>query len=140
MSNEYKELKIVGYNNNEYWFYDCYGLTDCKDELNSLMKYEVEIKGILIVKDEVGYHACNKSAVWDDLEGYTDILQNENELPDNQFYIVTYYKYDGSGLEQLIDFGITKQQIIDNVNNQKYIEGADYFTMEQLTQLEDLAA
>ena len=35
-------------------------------------------------------------------------------------------------LEQLVDFGITKQQIIDNVIAQKYVEGADYFTMDQL--------
>lgn len=99
MSEKYEELKIVGFNSNEYWFYDCYGLTECKNEINNYIKYKVETKGILVVKDEVGYHACDKSAVWEDLEGYTDTVQNENELSDNQCYIVAYYKYDGSGLE-----------------------------------------
>lgn len=140
MNEKYEELKIVGFNNNEYWFHDCYGLTECKDEINNHFEQKVETKGILVIKEKSGYHACNKSAVWDDVEGYVDTLQNENDLPDNQLYIVTYYRYDGSGLEQLIDYSITKQQIIDNVNNQKYVEGADYFTMEQLKQLEEIEA
>lgn len=68
------------------------------------------------------------------MEGYVDDLQNEKDLPEGKNYIVTYFKLcdDCSGLEQLVDFGITKQQIIDNVIAQKYVEGADYFTMEQL--------
>lgn len=69
------------------------------------------------------------------MEGYVDKIQNENELPDGQ-YIVTYFKLcDTTGsvdLEQLVDYGITKEQIIENVNAQKYVEGADYFLMEQL--------
>ena len=71
--------------------------------------------------------------------GCVDTLQNENNLLDNQLYIVAYYKYNGNRLEQLIDYKITKQQIIDNVNNQKYVDGADYFTIEQLEELEELA-
>lgn len=93
-----------------------------------------EIEGIVDIDKEIGFHACNKSGLYDDMEGYVDELQNENDLPDGKIYVVTYFKLceDCSGLEQLVDFGITKQQIIDNVTAQKYVEGADYFTVEQL--------
>lgn len=93
-----------------------------------------EIEGVVDVNKEIGFHACNKSGLYDDMEGYVDKLQNENDLPDGKIYVVTYFKLceDCSGLEQLVDFGITKQQIIDNVIAQKYVEGADYFTVEQL--------
>lgn len=93
-----------------------------------------EIEGIVDIDKEIGFHACNKSGLYDDMEGYVDELQNENDLPDGKIYVVTYFKLceDYSGLEQLVDFGITKQQIIDNVTAQKYVEGADYFTVEQL--------
>lgn len=37
-----------------------------------------------------------------------------------------------SCLDVIVDYGITKEQIIENVNAQKYVEGADYFLMEQL--------
>lgn len=97
-----------------------------------------EIKGILIVEDRVGNHICNKSALWDDLTGYVNTLQNENELPNNQLYVVTYFEYNGEPLDELVDYGITKQQIIDNVNNQKYVEGANCFVIEQLKQLEKM--
>ena len=66
---------------------------------------------------------------------YVDIIQKENELPDNKLFIVTYFKYDGFGLEQLVDFGVTKQQIINNVIAQKYVEGANYFTTEQFQKI-----
>lgn len=46
---------------------------------------------------------------------------------------MTYYEYDGTDfLEQLVDFGLTKQEIIQNVLDQKYVEGADYVTMGKL--------
>ena len=138
---KYEELKIVGFSNNEFWFYDCYGLMECKDVVDNHIKHikpKVEIKGILVVNEKVSCHARNKSIVWDAMGGYVDTLQNENKLLDNQLYIVTYYKYNGSRLEQLIDYNITKQQIIDNVNNQKYVDGADYFTAVQLKHLDEM--
>lgn len=69
------------------------------------------------------------------MTGYVDEVQNERELPDNILFIVTYFRDDGShgsGLEQVVDFGITKQQLIENIEAQKYVEGADYFSVEQL--------
>lgn len=110
----------------QYFFYDDpeWGVELKKDE----------IEGIVDIDKEIGFHTCNKSGLYDDMEGYVDELQNERDLPEDKIYVVTYFKLcdDCSGLEQLVDFGITKQQIIDNVIAQKYIEGADYFTMEQL--------
>lgn len=88
-----------------------------------------ECVAILNRQNETGYHMCNKSAVWDDMEGYTDEIQQEESLPDG-LYIVCYFWFDGQDILQLCDYGITKQQIVDNVRNQKYREGADYFMIE----------
>ncbi len=109
----------------QYFFYDDpeWGVDYEKDE----------VEGVFDIDKEIGFHSYNKSGLYDDMEGYVDELQNEKDLPDNKVYVVTYFKLcdDCSGLEQLVDFGITKQQIIDNVVAQKYVEGADYFIMEQ---------
>lgn len=110
----------------QYFFYDDpeWGVELEKDE----------VEGVVDIEKEIGFHACNKSGLYDDMEGYIDELQHEKDLPCNKVYVVAYFKLcdDCSGLEQLVDFGITKQQIIDNVIAQKYVEGADYFTMDQL--------
>lgn len=92
-----------------------------------------EVEGVLDLDEEIGFHGCEKSALYEDMIGYVDKIQNENELPNGK-YIVTYFKIsdNGSELEQLVDYGITKEQIIENVNAQRYVEGADYFLMEQL--------
>ena len=113
----------------KYFFYDDpeWGVDYEKDE----------VEGVFDIDKEIGFHSCNKSGLYDDMEGYVDALQNEKDLPDNKVYVVTYFKLcdDCSGLEQLVDFGITKQQIIDNVIAQKYVEGADYFIMEQIQKI-----
>ena len=85
---------------------------------------------ILSVNSEAGYHSCERSVLYDDMTGYVDELQNEEDLPDGRF-IVTYYWYDSFDLLQLADVGISKAEIIQNVKNQKYREGADYFLMEE---------
>ena len=91
-----------------------------------------EVEGVLDIEEEVGFHGCEKSALYENMSGYIDKVQNENELPNGK-YIVTYFKIcDGSDLEQVVDYGITKEQIIENVNAQRYVEGADYFLMGQL--------
>lgn len=91
-----------------------------------------EVEGVLDIKEKVGFHSCEKSALYENMSGYIDKVQNENELPNGK-YIVTYFKIcDGSDLEQVVDYGITKEQIIENVNAQRYVEGADYFLMGQL--------
>lgn len=91
-----------------------------------------EVEGVLDIEEEVGFHSCEKSALYEDMSDYIDKVQNENELPNGK-YIVTYFKIcDESDLEQVVDYGITKEQIIENVNAQRYVEGADYFLMGQL--------
>lgn len=78
-------------------------------------------------------HQCVRSALYDDMTGYVDKLQGEEKLADDELYVVTYYKYHNKyELEQLVDFGLTKREIIGNVLNQKYVEGADYVTMGKL--------
>lgn len=84
---------------------------------------------VLRLVDEVGYHSCKRSAIWDDMTGYVDEIQREEELPDGRF-IVTYYMYDGQDLVQLADVDVSKDEVIQNVINQKYREGADYFLMK----------
>ena len=84
---------------------------------------------ILNERNATGVHVCEKSVIYDNLDGYEDALQEESSLPDG-LYIVTYYWWDGQYLTQRCDYGVTKQQIVENVRNQKYREGADYFLIE----------
>lgn len=80
------------------------------------------------------FHVCEKSVLYDDMTGYVDELQDEESLADDELYVVLYFSFDENyrGLDQCVDFGITKQEIIDNVKAQKYVEGADYFTMGRM--------
>lgn len=109
----------------QYFFYD--------DPEWGVDYKEDEFEGVLDLDEEIGFHSVEKSALYEDMTGYIDKIQNENELPNGR-YIVTYFKLSDNGfdLEQLVDYGITKEQIIENVNAQRYVEGADYFLMEQL--------
>lgn len=80
-----------------------------------------------------GYHMCKKSMNYDDMTGYIDAIQNEHDLNDNELYVVCYYWTDNPCcLYQRVDFGITKDEIIQNVLDQKYREGASYYTMGQM--------
>ena len=84
---------------------------------------------VLTVENETGFHACNRSAVWDDMTGYVDTVQHEDKLPEGN-YIVTYFEHHDGDLWQMAEIGVSKSQIIQNVLAQKYVEGADYFLME----------
>lgn len=84
-------------------------------------------------------HACNKSVLYDDMTGYQDTIQREEELKDDEFYVVLYNKpvyfrgYRGWWeLSGAVDFGVTKENIIQNVLDNKYVEGAWYFTIGQM--------
>lgn len=94
-----------------------------------------DVEGILDLDSSLGFHECKRSVLYDDMTGYVDEVQDERELSDNILYIVTYFRVGGShgsDLEQVVDFGITKQQLIENIEAQKYVECADYFSVEQL--------
>ena len=101
---------------------------------------EDEIKGAKYFVDESNYasiHCCVKTILDGDIDGYVDTLQNEeSSLVDGELYVVTYHHAFMDcwywNLEGLVDFGLTKDEIIENVKNQKYVEGADYFTMGQM--------
>ena len=97
-----------------------------------------DVEGILDLNSSLGFHECKRSVLYDDMTGYVDEVQDERELPDNILYIVTYFRDSGShgsDLEQVVDFGITKQQLIANIEAQKYAEGTDYFSVEQLSKV-----
>lgn len=94
-----------------------------------------EVFGVLCTEEAISTHECVKSCLYDDMAGFTDQIQDERKLPNGEKFIVTYFQQnpgDGSGLLQLVDFGITKDEIIANVEAQKYVEGARYFTMAQM--------
>lgn len=105
---------------NDFYWYDWLNDDDIKNA-----KYFVDRD------NEAGVHSNIKSGLYDDMTGYVDELQNEEDLADGELYVVCYFKLDDGccALDQYVDFGITKQEIIDNVKNQKYVEGANYFTM-----------
>ena len=84
--------------------------------------------------NSVGVHMNIKSALYDDMTSYIDELQDEGDLADGELYVVCYFEFEkcSYGLLQRVDFGITKQEIIENIKNQKYVEGAYYYTIGQM--------
>lgn len=93
---------------------------------------------LYIVDDQhcTDYHRCNKSVLYNDMTGYEDLIQREGELKDDEFYVVLYNKpvkaYGFWELWGAVDFGVTKEDIIKNVLDNKYAEGAYYFTVGQM--------
>lgn len=110
-------------NGSYYWM-------DCLDECEM-----GEAKYFVDNDNQAGCHVCKKSAYWNEIEdGYVDAIQNEYDLKDGELYVVVYHVFEKEGwcLDQLVDFGLTKREIIQNVKNQKYVEGASYYTMGQM--------
>ena len=101
--------------------------------IDNLDEYEYEEAKYFTYENEcVDYHKCIKSALYNDMTGYVDEVQNEEYyLCSSELYVVLYNEFEESsgGLFSKVDFGITKQEIIENVKNQKYVEGATYFTI-----------
>ena len=119
MNNASERMIIKG--NGEYYFYD-YPEPDERSDGIGYVDSEF---------DRVGCHECNRSAIWDDMTGYIDEIQNENDLQDIPYLVTYFYADDGLGLLQMAEF-VSKQQIIDNVIAQKYREGADYYPASAL--------
>jgi hypothetical protein len=97
-------------------------------------EYEIEEAKYFVDDDnDAGVHVSKASLLYDDMTDYVDELQHEEDLSDGELYVVCYFWTDcPSCLYQEVDFGITKQEIIENVKNQKYVEGAEYYTMGQM--------
>lgn len=80
-----------------------------------------------------GFHACRKSALYDDMTGYVDELQRERDLDSRELYVVTYDVYcPGGELCGAVDFAVSKDEIIAAVKAQRYREGATYYTLGQV--------
>lgn len=106
------------------WGYDW---LDCLDE------YEVKEAKYFVCESTKTYHESKKSMNYDDMTGYVDTIQNEYDLNDRELYVVCYFWTDDPCcLYQKVDFGITKDEIIQNVLDQKYREGASYHTMGEV--------
>lgn len=134
---------IIKTNRGEMYFWSGYRYQDIQDALLEMWrKGPVDFQIIGYVNEETarGYHTAIKSALWDDMVGYTDTIQQEDEmLLDNEKYIVCYYVYDGNGgLENMVEFGLSKQEILNNIQAQKYVEGATYIPEENLLTIEDI--
>lgn len=100
--------------------------------IDNLDEYEIkEAKYFTYENECVDYHKCIKSALYDDMTEYVDQLQNEENLYQTELYVVLYNEFEESsgGLLGKVDFGVTKEEIIENVKSQKYVEGATYFTI-----------
>lgn len=82
------------------------------------------------VARKAGYHSCSKSVLYDDMRDWVDDVQEEElrRLDDTELYVVTYFKARDGYLEGYVDFGLTKEEIVENVKAQKYVEGACYYT------------
>lgn len=118
-----KDRAILGENGVGKWFFDW----PEKEDL-----YNTEVIGSVDVNRPTGFHVCQHSAIWEDVTGFVDGLQSEEELPNGKYVVCYFYCNKDFDLEQLVDFDITKEQIIENVKNQKYFEGADYYLMKDM--------
>lgn len=120
--------KVIEKVDNNYYFYD---------EPEPDFDYRNAI-GIMPAYTDVGFHACNKSALYDNMTGYVDKIQNEESLPDRERYIVCYFEAEpnsGCTLYQKVDYDISKSEIIANVIKQKYREGADYYLLKDMKEV-----
>lgn len=80
-----------------------------------------------------GFHACRKSALYDDMTGYVDELQRERDLDSRELYVVTFDHFKpGYGLCGRVDFAVSRGEIIAAVKAQRYREGATYYTLGQV--------
>lgn len=123
----------------QVFFWDSYRHKDIMEELPFFQKNNYEVLGFVTDECARGFHACQRSALYDDMSGYVDVLQNEaTDLRDDEEYIVCWYSVNGTDLNHNVDFGISKEAILDNVRSQKYIEGASYFPTDKLLSLEDI--
>lgn len=116
---------ILKNKNNELWWLE-------EATVSELMDYK---DNLLYVADDwhkSGLHSCFKSALYDDMTGYKDLIQLEDDLNDDEFYVVLYHGIDSEGLTCEVDFGVTKNGIVQNVLDNKYVEGAYYYTVGQM--------
>ena len=103
---------------------------------SEIEEYKDRLLYIADDKHSSDVHACNKSVLYDDMTGYQDTIQREEELKDDEFYVVLYNKPEYVRgwweLSGAVDFGVTKENIIQSVLDNKYVEGAWYFTVGQM--------
>lgn len=86
--------------------------------------------------EKAGYHKCKQSVLNKKhnlhyKDNFTDTVQDDDKaLPENTKYVINYYEAENEdSLVKKTDFGLTKEDIIRNINNQKYKEGAYYYPL-----------
>lgn len=116
---------ILKNKNNELWWLE-------EATVSELMDYKDNLLYVVDDDHSFGWHSCSKSALYDDMTGYEDLVQREDDLKDDEFYVVLYHGVDSEGITFEVDFGVTKHDIIQNVLDNKYVEGAYYYTVGQM--------
>lgn len=115
------------------YFYDFYNWDEIDNDIQFFMGDDGNgILGYVGSEVSVGCHVCNKSKLYENMEGYVDTIQHEHDLPDGKYVVTHYVCDDNYDLLQYVDYGITKEQIIANVEAQKYVESAEYYLMESM--------
>ena len=111
------------------YFWEFYDWEEIDSDLRPIIeKHDMKVYGYVGESAASGFHACNKSRIWDEIPAnYVDVLQNERNLPDENYVVIYYVCDENLDLLQYVDFGITKSQIVANVEAQKYMEGAEYY-------------
>ena len=71
----------------------------------------------------------SRTVVRTPMKEHGDELQNEESLMDNILYLVTYNSSQNGQPEHLVDYGLSREQIIQNVKAGKYVDGAVYFPL-----------
>lgn len=123
----YENDRVVFKVNNNYYFWDG------RDDADFYDAYpDAEIIGYVPYDRSKG-HMYHESWAREDLnqKGQKDhIREYDYKIPEGK-YVVCYYE-DLESCYQKVDYNITKEDIIRNILDQKYKDGANYYLMEEL--------
>lgn len=131
------EIKLIYSAGGTLSFYCTYGVDETLKMASDLTAQGCIVLGFVIVEEANARH------------GYVDVTLNthdlfvermraEQTLVDGTNYLITYYYYSDENLVHCVDTCLSKEDIITNIENEKYVEGADYYSKSQLHQIHEL--
>lgn len=122
---------LIHKEDNELKAFEIYDFEDCLWTLN-------EASGVRCISEKfyISAHTCNKSALYDDLTYYTDVIQESDiALHEDTQYLVIYNVCEDDYIYEYAEV-LYKKDIIKNIRAQKYVEGASYYIASGMITIE----
>lgn len=136
--NENTRLHAVSYNYPDFFFRPSTPLSGVQGAVNFVQKaMNHNLVGFLNVEDCVGGIASGKNLFPG--EANQNFVNRDFDLSNSGKYLVLYKTYDLLGHSRSrVDCGLSKQEVLDNIANLKYKEGAACYPIEKLMSLDDV--